>query len=174
MVTISPDGKITDAQQATAPGDWPGNAGTVGTDFSDTSPTRTGPAGYRQVLAEGVAKDTPHHPRSQGEPTDVLDKPRSTETRGRSGGCVRAARDITGGQGVGGAANIASVLLGPLGWESPARGGPALGTPLPLATKGLGGEVISRCVPGQGNRFVVLKETSPARGGSGPGIATLV
>src|SRR5439155_9928427 len=74
LVTISPDGKITDVNEATVKVTGVARGGLVGTDFSDyfTEPDRAG-AGYREAFSKGAVTDYPLTIRhNDGRLTDVL------------------------------------------------------------------------------------------------------
>jgi PAS domain S-box-containing protein len=98
LVTISPGGQITDANEATeqvtgVPRGW-----LVGSDFSDyfTEPERAR-AGYRKVLSDGLVRDYPltirHH---DGHTTDVLyNAVVYRNEAGQAQGVFAAARDVT-------------------------------------------------------------------------------
>ncbi len=98
LVTISADGRITDANRATELATGVSIEGLVGSDFSSyfTDPDRAR-AGYRQVIAEGLVRDyalTLRH--TSGHTMDVLYN--ATVYRNGAGevqGIFAAARDIT-------------------------------------------------------------------------------
>jgi hypothetical protein len=98
LVTISPDGEITDVNRATEEVTGISRERLVGTDFSDyfTEPAKA-EAGYQQVLAEGLVRDYPLTIRhASGRTTDVLYN--ATVYRDEAGavqGVFAAARDIT-------------------------------------------------------------------------------
>jgi len=98
LVTISPDGKITDVNQATESVTGCSRAELVGSDFSDyfTEPDNAR-AGYRKVFSEGSVTDYPLAIRhTSGDITEVLYN--ATVYRNEAGeveGVFAAARDIT-------------------------------------------------------------------------------
>ncbi len=98
LVTISPEGKITDVNEATIKATGVPREQLIGTDFSDyfTEPENAR-AGYRQVFAEGSVTDYPLTIRHRdGRHTDVLYN--ATVYRkegGQAQGVFAAARDIT-------------------------------------------------------------------------------
>jgi PAS domain S-box-containing protein len=98
LVTISPDGKITDVNQATESVTGALRARLIGSDFSDyfTDPDKAR-AGYRKVLAEGLVRDYPLTIRhADGHMTDVLYN--AVVYRDEAGGVegvFAAARDVT-------------------------------------------------------------------------------
>ncbi len=98
LVTISPEGRITDVNEATEQVTGRTRRELIGTDFSDyfTDP-RSAKAGYRKVLAEGHVRDYPLTIRhTSGNTTDVLYN--ATVYRNQAGevqGIFAAARDIT-------------------------------------------------------------------------------
>ena len=98
LVTIGPDGKITDVNAATEMATGRGRAALIGTDFSDyfTDPEKAR-AGYRQVFREGFVRDYPLELRHRdGRVTPVLYN--ASVYRDESGkviGVFAAARDIT-------------------------------------------------------------------------------
>ena len=98
LVTISPDGRITDANEAAEQVRGVPRDRLVGSDFSDyfTEPERAR-AGYRKVLSDGLVRDYPltirHH---DGHTTDVLYN--AVVYRNQAGqvqGVFAAARDVT-------------------------------------------------------------------------------
>ena len=98
LVTISPDGRITDANQAAEQVRGVPRDRLVGSNFSDyfTEPERAS-AGYRKVLSDGLVRDYPltirHH---DGHTTDVLYN--AVVYRNQAGqvqGVFAAARDVT-------------------------------------------------------------------------------
>ena len=99
LVTISPEGKITDVNGASAQATGVACERLIGTDFSDYF-TEPGKAreGYRRVFAEGFVRDYPLAIRhASGRVTDVLYN--ATVYRNEAGGVqgvFAAARDITG------------------------------------------------------------------------------
>jgi PAS domain S-box-containing protein len=98
LVTISPDGKITDVNAATELVTGAPRAQLVGTSFSDyfTEPSKAN-AGYQQVLRDGTVRDYPLTIRhASGRTTDVLYN--ATIYRNEAGevqGVFAAARDVT-------------------------------------------------------------------------------
>lgn len=98
LVTISPEGKITDVNAATEAATGVPRDQLVGTDFADyfTEPDDAR-AGYRKVLAEGSVRDYPLTIRhATGRTTDVLYN--ASVLRGEDGavqGVFAAARDVT-------------------------------------------------------------------------------
>jgi PAS domain S-box-containing protein len=98
LVTISPDGKITDVNEATAKVTGVARGRLIGTDFSDyfTEPDKAR-EGYRRVLAEGLVTDYPltiHH--RDGRLTDVLyNASVYKDGQGNVLGVFAAARDVT-------------------------------------------------------------------------------
>ena len=98
LVTISPDGKITDVNRATEQVTGVSRDRLIGSDFSDyfTEPENAR-AGYKKVLSEGLVRDYPLTIRhSSGSMTDVLYN--ATIYRNESGdvqGVFAAARDVT-------------------------------------------------------------------------------
>ncbi|MBI5965344.1 MAG: PAS domain S-box protein [Chloroflexi bacterium] len=98
LVTIGPDGKITDVNRATEEVTGVPRKSLIGSDFSDyfTEPERAR-NGYEQVLAQGMVKDYPltiHH--AGGKMTDVLYNATVYENAdGKVEGVFAAARDIT-------------------------------------------------------------------------------
>jgi PAS domain S-box-containing protein len=98
LVTISPEGKITDVNEATIRVTGVARGQLVGTDFSDyfTEPDRAR-EGYRQVFAQGFVTDYPLTIRhTSGGLTDVLYNASVYRDSG-SGvlGVFAAARDVT-------------------------------------------------------------------------------
>jgi PAS domain S-box-containing protein len=98
LVTISPDGKVTDCNAATEAATGLPRERIVGTDFakSFTEPERAR-AGYRQVLAAGSIRDYPLSIRhASGRTTDVIYSASVYRDRaGRVQGVFAAARDVT-------------------------------------------------------------------------------
>ncbi len=98
LVTISPEGKITDVNTATEEATGRARAALLGTDFADyfTEPERARD-GYRRVLERGLVRDYPLTLRSAlGRETDVLYN--ASVYRSESGelqGVFAAARDVT-------------------------------------------------------------------------------
>jgi PAS domain S-box-containing protein len=99
LVTISPDGKITDVNEATIKVTGVPRAGLIGTDFSIyfTEPDKAR-AGYLQAFAEGFVTDYPLTIRHrQGKLTDVLyNASLYRDASGKVLGVFAAARDVTG------------------------------------------------------------------------------
>jgi len=98
LVTISPDGKITDVNKATELATGRARARLIGSDFSScfTDPERA-ENGYERVLSEGSVKDYPLTLRhSSGSAIDVLyNATVYRDQRGRVQGVFAAARDVT-------------------------------------------------------------------------------
>jgi PAS domain S-box-containing protein len=98
LVTIGPDGKITDVNAATEAVTGRTRAALIGTDFSDyfTEPERAR-AGYQQVFREGLVRDYPLGLRHRdGCITSVLyNASVYRDESGRVIGVFAAARDIT-------------------------------------------------------------------------------
>ncbi len=98
LVTISPDGKITDVNRATEEVTGISRGRLVGSDFSDyfTEPSRAR-EGYTRVLAEGLVRDFPLTVRhGSGRTTDVLyNASVYKDEGGNMQGVFAAARDIT-------------------------------------------------------------------------------
>ena len=98
LVTIGPDGKITDVNEATEQATGIVRKQLIGSDFSDyfTEPEKA-KRGYQKVLAEGLVRDYPltiQH--SSGKTTDVLYNATVYENElGEVQGVFAAARDIT-------------------------------------------------------------------------------
>jgi PAS domain S-box-containing protein len=98
LVTISPEGQITDVNAATEVATGVPRERLVGTDFADyfTEPDDAR-AGYRKVLAEGAVRDYPLTIRhASGSTTDVLYN--ASTLRGEDGavlGVFAAARDVS-------------------------------------------------------------------------------
>ena len=98
LVTIGPDGKITDVNAATEAVTGCARAALIGTDFSDyfTDPEKAR-AGYQQVFREGFVRDYPLELRHRdGRITSVLYN--ASVYRDESGkviGVFAAARDVT-------------------------------------------------------------------------------
>src|SRR5260370_1187816 len=99
LVTISPEGKITDVNEATISATGVGREGLIGTDFSDyfTEPAKAR-EGYQRVFAEGFVTDYPLTIRHRdGRLTEVLYNASVYKNdRGEVLGVFAAARDITG------------------------------------------------------------------------------
>ena len=98
LVTISPEGKITDANEATIRVTGVERGQLVGTDFADyfTDPDRARES-YRQVFAQGFVTDYPLTIRhTGGDLTDVLyNASLYRDADGNALGVVAAARDVT-------------------------------------------------------------------------------
>ncbi len=98
LVTISPQGKITDVNKATESVTGMPRTELIGSDFSDyfTEPDRAR-AGYQKVIQEGIVKDYPLTIRHvQGHTTDVLYNAAVYRSEnGNVEGVFAAARDIT-------------------------------------------------------------------------------
>ena len=98
LVTISPEGKITDVNEATVKVTGVAREGLIGTDFSDYF-THPGEAreGYQRVFAEGSVTDYPLTIRhAHGQLTDVLYNVAIYADAGGSVlGVFAAARDVT-------------------------------------------------------------------------------
>jgi PAS domain S-box-containing protein len=98
LVTISPEGKITDVNRATEEVTGVAREHLIGSDFSDyfTEPQKAR-EGYRQVFSRGLVKDYPLTIRhTSGRTVDVLYN--ATVYRNETGsvqGVFAAARDIT-------------------------------------------------------------------------------
>ena len=98
LVTISPEGKITDVNEATVKVTGVAREGLVGTVFSDYF-TEPGQAreGYQRVFAEGAVTDYPLTIRRRdGQLTDVLyNASVYKDAQGNVLGVFAAARDVT-------------------------------------------------------------------------------
>ncbi|MEP7125383.1 MAG: PAS domain-containing protein, partial [Byssovorax sp.] len=98
LVTISPDGKITDVNEASAQVTGVPREKLIGTDFSDyfTEPERAR-EGYKQVFEKGAVSDYPLTIRHKnGKLTDVLyNASVYKDARGNVLGVFAAARDVT-------------------------------------------------------------------------------
>jgi PAS domain S-box-containing protein len=98
LVTISPEGKITDVNEATIKVTGVSRERLIGTDFSDyfTEPERAR-AGYKQVFERGAVSDYPLTIRHRaGKLTDVLyNASVYKDARGNVHGVFAAARDVT-------------------------------------------------------------------------------
>ncbi len=98
LVTISPEGKVTDVNEATIAATGVPRERLVGSDFSDyfTEPERAR-EGYRKVLSDGLVHDYPLTIRhADGRTTDVLYN--AVVYRNEAGevqGVFAAARDVT-------------------------------------------------------------------------------
>src|SRR5260370_709713 len=101
LVTISPDGTITDVNEATIKVTGVPREKLVGTDFSNyfTEPEKAR-EGYQQVFAEGFVTDYPLTIRgNDGRLTDVLyNASVYKDARGNVLGVFAAARDVTAQQ----------------------------------------------------------------------------
>jgi PAS domain S-box-containing protein len=115
LVTISPEGKITDVNRATEDATGVPRRGMVGTDFSAyfTEPERARD-GYMRVISEGVVRDYPLTIRHiSGRTTPVLyNATVYLDEQGTSQGVFAAARDITAQKEVEGRQAVTSALLG--------------------------------------------------------------
>ena len=98
LVTISPEGKITDVNAATEEATGVPRNRLIGTDFSSyfTEPQMAG-EGYRKVLAEGLVRDYPLTIRhASGRTIDVLYNATTYKNEaGELQGVFAAARDVT-------------------------------------------------------------------------------
>ena len=98
LVTISPEGKITDVNEATVKVTGAPREHLIGTDFSDyfTEPQKAR-SGYREVFEKGFVTDYPLTIRHQaGRLTDVLyNASVYRDGRGQVLGVFAAARDVT-------------------------------------------------------------------------------
>ncbi|MDD5630148.1 MAG: PAS domain S-box protein, partial [Elusimicrobia bacterium] len=98
LVTISPEGRITDVNEATIEVTGLAREKLIGTEFSDyfTEPEKAR-AGYQQVFARGSVTDYPLTIRHQdGRLTDVLyNASVYRDARGKILGVFAAARDVT-------------------------------------------------------------------------------
>jgi PAS domain S-box-containing protein len=98
LVTISPDGKITDVNRATEAATGLPRDQLIGRDFSDyfTDPEKAR-AGYRKAFSEGSVTDYPLAIRNlSGRVTDVLYNASTyCDENGQTIGVFAAARDIT-------------------------------------------------------------------------------
>ena len=98
LVTISPDGKITDVNEATIKVTGVPREGLIGTDFSNyfTEPEKAR-EGYQQVFAKGFVTDYPLTIRHKdGKLTDVLyNASVYKDVAGKVLGVFAAARDVT-------------------------------------------------------------------------------
>jgi PAS domain S-box-containing protein len=99
LVTISPEGKITDVNEATIKVTGAARDKLIGADFADyfTEPEKAR-EGYQRVFSEGFVKDYPLTIRhADGRQTDVLyNASVYKDARGNVLGVFAAARDITG------------------------------------------------------------------------------
>ena len=115
LVTISPEGKITDINRATELVTGLSREGLICSDFSDyfTEPQKA-KDGYKKVIAEGMVKDYPLTIRhTSGHTTDVLYN--ATLYKNEAGhvqGVFAAARDVTEHNRIENRARITNVLLG--------------------------------------------------------------
>ncbi len=98
LVTISPEGKITDVNEATVSATGVSRDALIGTDFSDyfTEPEKAR-EGYRQVFSKGLVTDYPLTIRRRdGSVMDVLyNASVYRNTQGEVLGVFAAARDVT-------------------------------------------------------------------------------
>lgn len=98
LVTISPDGKITDVNEATIKATGVQRENLIGSDFSEyfTEPGKAA-AGYRKVLTDGFVRDYPLTLRhTSGRTIDVLYNANVyRNAKGELQGVFAAARDIT-------------------------------------------------------------------------------
>src|SRR6185369_8398864 len=98
LVTISPEGKITDVNEASVQATGVPREKLVGTDFSDyfTEPANAR-AGYQKVFSEGLVRDYPLAIRHvSGRVTDVLyNASVYKDDKGKVLGVFAAARDVT-------------------------------------------------------------------------------
>src|SRR6185369_5840253 len=98
LVTISPEGKITDVNEATAKVTGVSRDKLIGADFSDyfTEPEKAR-AGYREVFEKGFVTDYPLTIRDRdGHLTDVLyNASVYRDARNNVLGVFAAARDVT-------------------------------------------------------------------------------
>jgi PAS domain S-box-containing protein len=98
LVTIGPDGKITDANPATERATGYDRAELIGTEFSDyfTEPARAR-AGYEQVFRDGSARDYPLELRHRDGPTISVLYNASVyrDPDGQVLGVIATARDVT-------------------------------------------------------------------------------
>ncbi|MDA8388700.1 MAG: PAS domain-containing methyl-accepting chemotaxis protein [Nitrospiraceae bacterium] len=98
LVTISPEGKITDVNKATETVTGVARERLIGSDFSDyfTEPEKARD-GYQKVISQGFVKDYPLTVRHvSGRTTDVLYNAATyTGASGKVRGVFAAARDIT-------------------------------------------------------------------------------
>jgi PAS domain S-box-containing protein len=101
LVTIGPDGKITDVNAATEAATGRSRGDLIGTDFCDyfTEPGKAR-AGYQQVFREGMVRDYPLELRHRdGSVTSVLyNASVYRDESGRVTGVFAAARDVTARQ----------------------------------------------------------------------------
>ena len=98
LVTISPEGKITDVNRATEEATGMARTRLIGSDFSDyfTDPVKAR-EGYQKVISEGLVKDyglTMRH--ASGRTVEVLyNATIYADEAGRMQGVFAAARDVT-------------------------------------------------------------------------------
>ncbi|MGD0572623.1 MAG: PAS domain S-box protein [Sedimentisphaerales bacterium] len=115
LVTISPEGKITDINRATELVTGVQRQNLVGSDFSDyfTEPKKAKEV-YKRVLAEGMVKDYPLIIRHvSGHTTDVLYNATLYKNEaGQVQGIFAAARDVTEHNRIEKLSRITNVLLG--------------------------------------------------------------
>jgi PAS domain S-box-containing protein len=115
LITISPEGKITDINRATELVTGLSREGLIGSDFLDyfTEPQKAKEV-YKKVLAEGMVKDYPltiKH--TSGHTTDVLYNATLYKNEaGQVQGVLAAARDVTEHNRIENRARITNVLLG--------------------------------------------------------------
>jgi PAS domain S-box-containing protein len=98
LVTISPEGKITDVNEATVKVTGAAREKLIGADFANYfSEPEKAREGYRRVFSEGFVTDYPLTIRhTDGRPTDVLyNASLYKDARGSALGVFAAARDIT-------------------------------------------------------------------------------
>jgi len=178
MVTISPDGQITDVNEATCLVTGRERRELVGTDFSDYfTDSERARQGYRQVLAAGSLKDYPLTIRDrEGRTTDVLyNASVYRDPRGEVVGVFAAARDITALKELEEQRNIASVLQAALLDIPREMPGLRFGHLYLSATQGarVGGDFYD-VFRVKGNRVVVLIGDVSGHGVEAARIATLV
>src|ERR1043166_9524480 len=98
LVTISPEGKITDVNEASVQATGLTRERLIGTDFSDyfTEPDKAR-QGYQQVFSQGFVRDYPLAIRhASGRITDVLyNASVYKDDKGNVLGVFAAARDVT-------------------------------------------------------------------------------
>jgi PAS domain S-box-containing protein len=114
LVTISPEGKITDVNSATEEITGLRREQLIGSDFSDyfTEPDKA-KEGYQRVISEGFVKDYPLTIRhTSGRLTDVLYNATVYKNeKGEEQGVFAAARDITERKAVEKRQNVTNSLL---------------------------------------------------------------
>ncbi len=114
LVTISPEGKITDINRATELVTGLSREGLIGSDFSDyfTEPQKAKEV-YKKVLAEGMVKDYPLTIRHiSGHTTDVVYNATLYKNEaGQVQGVFAAARDVTEHNRIENRDRITNVLL---------------------------------------------------------------